>query len=84
MITENDIAEWNKLRGQGMESAVGEYTPAAFWDALDEIELLRAAIRELVTLKEMKDRELGYDDRIEYLNRKPKAWAVAKALLPLN
>lgn len=49
-----------------------------------EIAALRATLQELVTLKEMKDRGLDYDDRIEYMDRKPKAWAAAKELLTPN
>ncbi len=46
MIDEKQIAEWRELRNEGMESAIGEYTPAEFWDALDEIERLRAELEK--------------------------------------
>ena len=46
IITDKQITEWRKLRDEGMVSAIGEYTPPEFWDALDEIERLRAVIRE--------------------------------------
>lgn len=32
--------EWHSLRGQGMVSSVGEYTPSAFWELLDAYEAL--------------------------------------------
>ena len=35
------IANLRALRGQGLVSSVGEYTPNELWDALDEIEQLR-------------------------------------------
>jgi hypothetical protein len=38
------IAELRSLRGQGMISAVGEYTPDEFWDVLDEIERLQGLL----------------------------------------
>ncbi len=39
MVDAEQIAEWRKLQDEGMISAVGEYTPAEFWDALaDAIE----------------------------------------------
>lgn len=44
MITKQQIDEWRVQRGMGMVSAVGEYTPDEFWDALDEIERLRNAL----------------------------------------
>jgi hypothetical protein len=61
--------------------------PEGWWDedqvaeAEARISALCSALKELVALKEMKDRGLSYDDRIEYADRKPKAWAAAKALL---
>lgn len=36
------ISELRALCGQGMVSAVGEYTPDELWEALDELDLLRA------------------------------------------
>lgn len=42
----SEIAELRKLRDTGMVSAVGEYTPPEFWDALDEIDRLRAQVPE--------------------------------------
>lgn len=41
-ITEKQISEWREMRNEGMVSAIGEYTPAEFWEVLDEIERLRA------------------------------------------
>lgn len=39
-----EIANLRQLQGQGLSSAVGEYTPPEFWEALDTIERLRAAL----------------------------------------
>jgi len=44
MIDEAQIRAWRLERYSGMVSAVGEYTPSEFWDALDEIERLRNAL----------------------------------------
>lgn len=41
-VTEAEIAEMQALRGQGMTSAVGEYTPPELWLLLDEVVRLRA------------------------------------------
>lgn len=41
------IAELRKLRGSGLTSAVGEYTPDELWEALDEIESLRADLKAM-------------------------------------
>jgi hypothetical protein len=43
-MTAEQISELRALRGQGMTSAVGEYTPDELWEALDEIEALREEI----------------------------------------
>ena len=42
-ITDEEIAEWEAERGNGMISCVGEYTPDEFWRVLDELKRLRAA-----------------------------------------
>lgn len=42
-ISSEQIAKWRKEQGQGMESAIGEYTPPEFWEVLDELERLYAA-----------------------------------------
>lgn len=47
-ITDEKIIELRKLRGIGMQSSVGEYTPDELWDALDDIESLRKELRNLV------------------------------------
>ena len=51
-----------------------------------EIERLRAALAELVALKDMKDRGFGAHDtegEDEYMRRKPAAWQAARdALVP--
>lgn len=49
MTTENkisaaEIAEWRFLQGEGMVSAVGEYTPEEFWWLLDAYETQRKAL----------------------------------------
>ena len=41
-ISDEEIAEWERERGNGMTSAVGEYTPDEFWRVLDELKRLRA------------------------------------------
>lgn len=46
-ITQEQLAEWRKLRGAGMESAIGEYTPPEFWQVLDELEQLHALLADL-------------------------------------
>lgn len=40
-ITDAEIAEWRALQGEGMTSAVGEYTPEEFWRLLDAFEAQR-------------------------------------------
>jgi hypothetical protein len=42
-LSDEQIARWRALQGRGMVSAVGEYTPDAFWELLDAYEDLRAA-----------------------------------------
>ena len=37
-IDPETITEWRSHQGQGMTSAVGEYTPSEFWDLLDAYE----------------------------------------------
>jgi hypothetical protein len=49
-ISNEQIAEWRRLEGMGMVSAVGEYTPDEFWLLLNEIERLRGEIKEAVEL----------------------------------
>jgi len=41
MITDAQIAEWRKLRNEGLDSSIGEYTPPEFWLVLDELDALR-------------------------------------------
>jgi hypothetical protein len=43
-ITDQQIAAWRKHQGAGMESALGEFTPPEFWEALSEIERLRSVL----------------------------------------
>ncbi|MET4695194.1 hypothetical protein [Endozoicomonas lisbonensis] len=47
-MNEKQIEELRALKGQGMESAVGEYTPAELWEALDEIERLQRLTAKLL------------------------------------
>ncbi len=35
-----DREAWRKQRGEGMTSAIGEYTPEEFWDLLDDVDAL--------------------------------------------
>lgn len=44
-MDEKRIAELRAYRGEGMISAVGEYTPDELWEALDTVEKLRALLR---------------------------------------
>lgn len=46
-ITDEEIAEWERERGNGRTSAVGEYTPSEFWQLLDEVKSRRAEVRAL-------------------------------------
>ena len=58
-VNHEQIAEWRKVRGHGMISAVGEYTPSEFWLLLDNFERLdrdRAA-----TLAERDALRIGMD-----------------------
>lgn len=43
-ITDAELAEWDAQRGDGMVSAVGEYTPPEFWLLLDEVRRLRGML----------------------------------------
>lgn len=45
-VTPEMLAKWRSHQGQGMTSAVGEYTPDEFWLALDEIESLQKRLSE--------------------------------------
>ncbi|MBU0808732.1 MAG: hypothetical protein KKD30_02285 [Gammaproteobacteria bacterium] len=47
LISADQMAEWRALRGEGMVSAVGEYTPEEFWRALDAIDALAADNKRL-------------------------------------
>lgn len=69
-LSPEEIRELRKLRGQGMESAVGEYTPPELWDALDEIERLREfiATSTLYPVSVLRiDRTLSLDPVTVYL-----------------
>jgi hypothetical protein len=45
MTTKAQRTEWRKLQGQGMTSAVGEYTPPEFWELLDDVDRLAEALQ---------------------------------------
>lgn len=54
------IDELRKLRGVGMVSAVGEYTPDELSEALDCIQALRAAARSaLAVLEDLEESEMA-------------------------
>lgn len=72
----NRIAEFRKLRGQGMTPAVGDYTPDEFWEALDALDALeqlrQAANCALVVLENLDECEMARlrgsaDDAIKML-----------------
>lgn len=52
MITDEQINIWRSVRGEGMVSSVGEYTPDEFWLVLDELVAERAKVAALT-----KDRD---------------------------
>lgn len=65
-ITKEQIAEWRAEEGNGMRSAVGEYTPDEFWMLLDEIERLQAERQWRPIETAPKDRPiLGYADGVQ-------------------
>ena len=45
-MTNQQIKLWRKQKGDGLVSAIGEYTPDEFWAALEEIEKLRNGIKK--------------------------------------
>lgn len=55
MMDEKRIAELRALRGSGLISAVGEYTPMELWEALDTIESLRNALRRVLDTQDAAD-----------------------------
>ena len=46
-MDEEKISELRTLRNSGMVSAAGDYTPPELWEALDCIERLRSALRQI-------------------------------------
>ena len=58
MLTDKDIAQLRTLRGCGMISAVGEYTPDELWLALDSIELVRGLLRRVQAVNWASDSPL--------------------------
>lgn len=61
-ISSEQITRWRKLRGKGMTSAIGEYTPAEFWELLDAYEAVK---RERDDLKRRIDKALQFIEIIE-------------------
>ena len=59
-ITDAEIEEWRAEQGNGMNSAVGEYTPAEFWSLLDEVEVLRTAAFRVVAHMEGRQPVRGW------------------------
>ena len=80
-VNHEQIAEWRKVRGHGMVSAVGEYTPSEFWLLLDSFERLERglakanadkaglikALDETITMLEMRI-EIDSDKDFETAN----------------
>ena len=67
-IKNTEIAEWRALRGQGLTSAIGEYTPSEFWRVLDEFESLRN--RCAMEIGAMHTVILGLEDTIRRQNER--------------
>ena len=61
-MNEQQIAELRALRDKGMVSAVGEYTPEEFWEALDAIERLRKTLRGIANADYRDWHELASPD----------------------
>ena len=71
-LTDEQIAEFERYRGLGMTSAVGEYTPDEFWTLLDEVKrgrIFSLAERETLTAVQWVEKrrddfiaEYGYTD----------------------
>lgn len=58
-ITPEQIAEWRAEQGNGLTSAVGEYTPAEFWQLLDAYEALAKQAAEYEEALDMKEEKYG-------------------------
>lgn len=59
MFDDKRISELRELFGQGMVSAVGEYTPDELWEALNEIERLRSALSRMMYMHELMMKKMG-------------------------
>lgn len=62
MIGEQQITEWLSVKGEGLTSAVGEYTPAEFWELLDEFQQQTVRVAELE--KSLADKTADFRDRV--------------------
>lgn len=87
MITKEQIAEWRKLKNEGMVSCAGEYAPPEFWEALDEIERLKRKVSEYHRLYQQANGKVTRYERtrdrlaIDKIFLKRKIWAIL-AVLP--
>lgn len=79
MMDEKRIAALRALRGSGLISAVGEYTPMELWEALDTIESLRNALRRVLDTQDAADEARALVARNPGAVRLERA-AVAKAI----
>lgn len=68
--TPEEREEWRRLQGEGMTSAVGEYTPDEFYDLLDDVEELLRLQKESDTrfLEHMAEKEKGIQTLFVLLN----------------
>ena len=76
-MNEQRIAELRALRGSGMTSAVGEYTPDELWEALDDVERLRATLRGIVEADYRKWWELAHPEEFVRWAKSRAAHALA-------
>jgi len=58
--SQQQITEWEKLDGEGIASAVGEYTPDEFWYLLD---VVQGQQREIARLEQFIEGFVGTDLR---------------------
>ena len=58
MTTKEQRDEWRKLKGQGMTSAVGEYTPSEFWELLSDVDRLERENKHLSDMLRQAEVEL--------------------------
>lgn len=67
-VTADELARWNKLRGMGYTSAVGEYTPDEFWRVVNELARLMAERDELVAALRAAEKDLTYAEGTNVLS----------------